>query len=593
MILDTALRRPFRAGTNLKHNLPGAGWAYLLPSLELEHTVCLGAPSPAGLEMLARLSGRLTVLCADSRRGRALADASARLGLSNVRVAAEHAEAPGGAADLLVVPPGMAPPPDAAAWLRPEGVLYYERLGAARGPAVSAPGRLPRGFGAPLVVRETPLFGEVRSAVPAGDPAVAALLRRRGLEATSLSGAHADQVGELLPLGDGALQRRLRQAARAGARGLFQAPQLAERALVGRGAAARYGVLARAAGGPALEGPPRYLAELAAAAGVSIEGSGWGLAARGEYRSQKVLFFLCDGAGEVRHIVKLTRDPAFNWRLENERRALEALQVVGRADAVARPLFFGQRGGLAVLGETALAGAPLSQRTSATAGCPVARGALDWLVELAAATTAAAEPAEVAGRLEALREQYVAIYRPKQHYADFLAAQVVEIGASPAPLPTVFQCGDVGFWNALVTPEGRVAFTDWEAADLRGMPLWDLFYFMRSFSVVVARARGTRSPLGGVAEQLLGDTPLGALLVETVRRCCDRIGLPRALARPLFFTCWMYWALRESLQREPDKLAGAGYTRLLQLCIDRHDAPTLRALAEGAPATDSSHVYAS
>ena len=31
--------------------------------------------------------------------------------------------------------------------------------------------------------------------------------------------------------------------------------------------------------------------------------------------------------------------------------------------------------------------------------------------------------------------------------------------------------------------DGRVVFLDWEAAEARGMPLWDLFYFLRSFAV--------------------------------------------------------------------------------------------------------------
>ena len=46
----------------------------------------------------------------------------------------------------------------------------------------------------------------------------------------------------------------------------------------------------------------------------------------------------------------------------------------------------------------------------------------------------------------------------------------------------------------------RPAFLDWEAAELHGMPLWDLFYFARSVAVGVARACGTRGSLEAFAE---------------------------------------------------------------------------------------------
>ena len=73
--------------------------------------------------------------------------------------------------------------------------------------------------------------------------------------------------------------------------------------------------------------------------------------------------------------------------------------------------------------------------------------------------------------------------------------------------PLVFQHGDPGPWNVLITSDGRPGFLDWEAAEPHGMPLWDLFHFLRSFGFQVSRAAGTRDPLRSFAEQFL-ESPL-------------------------------------------------------------------------------------
>jgi hypothetical protein len=49
---------------------------------------------------------------------------------------------------------------------------------------------------------------------------------------------------------------------------------------------------------------------------------------------------------------------------------------------------------------------------------------------------------------------------------------------------------------------------DWEAAVPHGMPLWDLFYFVRSAAVGVARRNGTRDLLAGLDRTLIRGRPL-------------------------------------------------------------------------------------
>jgi hypothetical protein len=336
--------------------------------------------------------------------------------------------------------------------------------------------------------------------------------------------------------------------------------------------------------------PPAYVRALAAAAGAPVDDCRTALAAPADYPSRKAILFLFRGdAPRPSFVVKLTRDPAFNDRLENERRALDALAAkgIGDPDTVPRATFFGRHAGLAVLGETAVAGVPFRQVTTARADCPLARRAADWLVDLAARTADpdAAAPADVAGALQQLLERFVALYRPDAAERALLEAQVDAIARSAAPFPVVLQHGDPGTWNLLIGEGGRPAFLDWEAAETHGMPLWDLFYFARSVAVTVARRAGTRSALDAFAEHYLDDGPLGRWLGGVVEAYCAQIGLDRALVGPLFLTCWMHRALKEATSLPPEHLQSGRYVALLRLSLGRGaEAPGLRRLYGAASA---------
>jgi aminoglycoside phosphotransferase (APT) family kinase protein len=135
----------------------------------------------------------------------------------------------------------------------------------------------------------------------------------------------------------------------------------------------------------------------------------------------------------------------------------------------------------------------------------------------------------------------------------------------------VFQHGDPGTWNVLVTKNGRVAFLDWEAAEVEGMPLWDLFYFLRSYCVGAARSQGATDPLAGFRQQFLGETQLGQLVREATRHYCERTSLSAQLIEPLFYLCWMHRALKEATRLSPSKLERGHYINLLRLCIDQRE----------------------
>jgi hypothetical protein len=555
-MLEMTLATEFVPGTNLKGNVAGANWSFLLPSLELERILCVGVSATAGLATLARVGREVLVVCERPQQIEQIDTLSRQRGLLNVRpIAADSrgqlpldessvdlislgADAPSGQVEALI-----------ARFLKPDGLVYFENGG---GKVAS----LPNDAGPTQRFWVTPMRGEMQTAVPADDRRTIDYFVRHALYSPSLRLRLGpfEHVGRML-------NRRL-------AAGSFTR---------------RYGVLARR-GGQSLDAqPPRYLQMIARMAGIDLASYRWGLAAHGQYTSRKVLFFLFGGASDSpAYVVKMTRDRALNPRLENELRALTLLADRGLSDGetVPRVAFFGHHGGLAIVGETVVEGVPFRQRASGGADCRYLRAAADWLVDLGAATAdqSAATPLQVAEGLETLFNRFTQIYHvtPEQH--TFLAGQLATIAASRSAFPLVFQHGDPGTWNMLATPSGRAAFLDWEAFEQRGMPLWDLFYFLRSYGVWSARKAGGHDSLKGFSQQFLADSALGRLLVELAQRYCVRSGLAPELVEPLFYTCWMHRSLKEAARLPAARLERGHYVSLLRLCIDQRNAPTLRRL---------------
>jgi phosphotransferase family enzyme/methyltransferase family protein len=558
-MLDITLATEFLPGTNLKGQVAGANWSFLLPSMEQNQIVCVGVPPPAALKTLLRLSQSVVVVCERPQQLQELEEIRQKRGLENVRsVATGRLPLDDRSVDLVFLADGATLllrdhmlAAEIKRLLKPEGLIYFEVGGALTGGSLPMP---LDGFGAPQRFWVTPLRGEVQTAVPAGDQTTIDYFLRHSLYSPSL---------KLQPF---------KRAAR------FLNRRLAANRLTRRSS-----VLVSWPGQGPGELLPGYLRSVARDAGVGVDDYRWGLVARGRYSSRKVLFYLFDHASKApTYIVKMTRDSALNPRLENECRALTLLNEkgLGAGETLPQVVFSGQHSGLAIVGQTIVDGTPFRNRTDGSANCRYLRSALDWLVDLGAATAdrAAATPLQVAEGLELLFRRFAQIYELTPAHRDFLAEQIAAIAGSRGTIPLVFQHGDPGTWNIMATPAGRAAFLDWEAFEECGMPLWDLFYFMRSYSVWSARKAGVRDSLKGFAQQLLTESALGTLLAEVVGRYCERSGLAQNLVQPLFYTCWMHRALKESTRLPAERLERGHYVSLLRMCIDRQGEPTLRRL---------------
>jgi hypothetical protein len=116
----------------------------------------------------------------------------------------------------------------------------------------------------------------------------------------------------------------------------------------------------------------------------------------------------------------------------------------------------------------------------------------------------------------------------------------------------------------LVRLDGKPAVLDWEAAERRGMPLWDLLYLLRSFAASTSGGGSDRTR--AVVDLLEGRPPLGDVLTGVVGRYASALRLDPAVLVPLLLTCWMHRAQKEASRREDGP-----YRRLLRHCVEhRH-----------------------
>jgi hypothetical protein len=333
-----------------------------------------------------------------------------------------------------------------------------------------------------------------------------------------------------------------------------------------RGRRARNAMAHRLAADP---GPPAYVVELAAAAGLDVADHGWAMLAPGRYRTKKVVLLLFPpGAPAPTLVCKLTRDPACNPRLDAE---WEALLHLRNAPAVRTPtpLLRGEAQGLAAVGIGFVEGRSLTSFDPRRDPRPYA-ATLEALGEFAVNFRGPRlAPTTTAVVLDSLLDGYEATYRPSAELLRRLREHVETISRSAAPFPTVLQHGDSGAWNVLVDRGERVTILDWESWDPSGVPLWDLLYLGRSAAVRGARAGGQRDRLAALDDQLREGSPVLRMVGRQVASVSEVLGLDPAVRLPLLQLCWVHRAMKEASRLPPHRLSRGHYHQLVEVAARR------------------------
>ena len=528
-VLAFARALAYEPGSNIRGEQADTTWLFLLGDLDLGTVSVLGTP-PAG-----------TLVALEAQAARVVRDG---------RVAAETRVlyTAGGAADALreqadrvreVLARGgaaYAEPGAAAALVEVAGAGAQVRLAAVPAPSgAAAPGAAAPGEAIPTawLVPAAPL--------PRTLPGAA--LARRGVTV---------------------VRRLLRRPVPASAGGGLIG-------VAGTGAPGTvppdHGVLLRPASDPARL--PEYVRAAAREAGTDLDGAGWRIAPPRGFRSQKVVFHVTGPDA----IVKLTQDPRFNPRLDNEWAGLSALAAAtARPGLAPRPLFRAEHAGLLLVAQSRLDGEPLRSRSDATPGCPVIAAVLDALVGLGTATASPRPSGEVAAALAELLEHHRRIHAPEAARLRALTAAFDALAEVGGDLPAVFLHGDVSTHNVLVGEDRAIGLVDWENADPTGLPGWDLTYFVNACAQWDAALRGPRITPASITARLTADGPWRDLLADALRRLSQQIGLPREALPGVLLGFWMQLALRESTRLPAGGAPAGTYARVLARMLDE-DGP--------------------
>ena len=566
-MLDTAVSSIFHPGINLKGHVAGSNWSFILPEMRLERIICFGAPSLRTQETISRLGDEVVFVTEGSSSPNFQPEnGDHQVGFidwkPNVNSLPDGLQ--NHEANLIIIfgrrmvrrisaNPGLQIA--LLQLLSPRGLIFLEldRL-IERLITQKQARQLAHNLGKCQFLWSSPFWGEINTAVPADDQVTISYFIRHHL---------------YLP------ESRTNILSRARRFGL--------ELLIKYKFTSRQSMLVSQQQDLEMRDPPEYLCALAGEAGINIRHHRWGLVAHGEYSSRKVLFYLFNSNQESpEYIVKLVRTCQYNARLENEYRALSFLweKGLGELNFLPKPLFFGYHNRLAIFGETAIAGRSFRKMAMDQPDCPHARLAVQHITDLGTLTSMpdAISTQLAAETLMQLFETFVRIYQPNFEIQSFLEKQISSIASFQGVFPLVFQHGDPGVWNILVTPKDEVFFLDWEAAESHGIPLWDLWYFLRSYAVGLARASGVHDAMKGFEQQFLSGNPFTHFALDVLHTYCEQLALPAELVEPLFYTCWMHRALKEANRLKKTQLYKSHYYQLLVFCIQNRGNPQMASL---------------
>ena len=108
VMLETTLSTEYIPGTNVKGDVAGANWLFLLPDLKLARVLCIGLPAPATLRALTCLSQEVIILCRHHRQLRELCNTGEKFDSAQVypivmNVRLRRMPLPSGIIDLVLV----------------------------------------------------------------------------------------------------------------------------------------------------------------------------------------------------------------------------------------------------------------------------------------------------------------------------------------------------------------------------------------------------------------------------------------------------------------------------------------------------------
>ncbi len=254
--------------------------------------------------------------------------------------------------------------------------------------------------------------------------------------------------------------------------------------------------------------------------------------------SRHVIAAVLGQDGRPQLVVKVPRLTGDNAAVEREERSLASLTASGPRSARLSPHVhaFPLVGERRWLVESAVPGEPLGRRALRADRRGAVAGVVAWLGDLPVAGRSA--PGDD-GRLERLllaplRMLGEALSGTDDH--DLVARTVEEVEQlRGAPLPVVFEHGDLSHPNLVRQEDGRLVVVDWELAEPAGLPSQDLLFFLAYAAASVERAVTVGAQVRAFADAVRARGGWGRHELELD---AARLGYDRSLLRPLAIACW-------------------------------------------------------
>ncbi len=119
-------------------------------------------------------------------------------------------------------------------------------------------------------------------------------------------------------------------------------------------------------------------------------------------------------------------------------------------------------------------------------------------------------------------------------------------------LPSICEHRDFSPWNALIMSDGELGILDWESAEIDGLPLLDLIYFLTYLTFFVEGAMETKRFVAAYRMCWDAQTSSGQVNAECVRRYCDALQLDEDVAPALRLFTWLLHSRSEYARLRAD-----------------------------------------
>jgi len=236
--------------------------------------------------------------------------------------------------------------------------------------------------------------------------------------------------------------------------------------------------------------------------------------------------------------VKIARVPDAAAGLAREAAALRALGAVrpGGLPGVPRLLFCRDFGGLPAVGETALDGVPLLSQVTRSSYRDLAWKATTWIAELGRATLGHPQDAGLPPFVQDALDEFEANFGP---ILDPAMVRTSREMLTELSLPSVCEHRDYSPWNVFVAADGQLAVLDWESAELHGLPVLDLIYFLTYLAFSLDNAPKSGRIEASYRAGLTPSTFTGGVQQECLAHYAERLGIDSKVVGRLRVLAWI------------------------------------------------------